>query len=214
MPAVLGYWKVRGLTAPIQYLLEHVGAKYEFKGYEFDKAEEWANDKKNLGLQFPNLPYYIDGDIKLTQSLAILKHLGRTHHLVGTSEQEVREQDELDGVIGDLILSWAFLVYITNDVENDKIKYRDERIAPILQQLDKHLEHRKYLLGDKLTYSDFVLFERLDGNNILLPGILDSYPNLKKFHQTVENLKGVKEYRQSPRFSKVLNGDAAKWNNK
>ena len=31
------------------------------------------------GLPLPNLPYYIDGDLKLTQSMAILRHLGRKH---------------------------------------------------------------------------------------------------------------------------------------
>ena len=36
-------------------------------------AGMWREEKYDLGLPFPNLPYFIDGDIKLTQSLAILK---------------------------------------------------------------------------------------------------------------------------------------------
>jgi len=35
------------------------------------------------GFDFPNLPWMIDGDVKLTQSLAILKHLARKHGLIG-----------------------------------------------------------------------------------------------------------------------------------
>lgn len=32
---VIGYWKIRGLLAPIQYLLEVAGLEYEIVYYEF-----------------------------------------------------------------------------------------------------------------------------------------------------------------------------------
>ena len=38
----------------------------------------WFGDKKtNMGLDFPNLPYLIDGDVKVTQSVAVYRHLGK-----------------------------------------------------------------------------------------------------------------------------------------
>lgn len=70
--ATLGYWNIRGLADPIRYLLHHVGADFEDKRYEvgpapkFDESS-WLNEKYKLGLDFPNLPYYIDGNLKLTQ---------------------------------------------------------------------------------------------------------------------------------------------------
>ena len=33
---VIGYWKLRGLFAPIQYLLEVAGLEYELELYEFE----------------------------------------------------------------------------------------------------------------------------------------------------------------------------------
>lgn len=33
---VIGYWKLRGLLAPIQYLLEVSGLEYELELYEFE----------------------------------------------------------------------------------------------------------------------------------------------------------------------------------
>lgn len=69
MAPVLGYWNVRGLTSPIRNLLRYKEAEFEEKLYGFSEEErkEWSADKAVLDLDFPNLPYYIDGDVKLTQ---------------------------------------------------------------------------------------------------------------------------------------------------
>ena len=61
----LGYWGFRGLVQPIRYLLAYSGLKFEEIVYK--KHEEWhINDKHNLGLDFPNLPYLLDGNLKIT----------------------------------------------------------------------------------------------------------------------------------------------------
>jgi glutathione S-transferase len=92
MAATLCYWDIRGLAQPIRLLLEYTGTQYEDKKLScgpppsFDKSC-WLDNKFSLGLDFPNLPYYIDGDVKLTQSNAILKHIGRKNNLVGTTIQ-------------------------------------------------------------------------------------------------------------------------------
>lgn len=72
--ASLGYYNLRGLAQPIRFLLAYLGLKYTDKQYI--TREEWfENDKKHLGLEFPNLPYYIDENIKLTESSAIAIYL-------------------------------------------------------------------------------------------------------------------------------------------
>ncbi|KAH8059232.1 glutathione transferase [Aureococcus anophagefferens] len=40
------------------------------------------------GLHFSNLPYYLDADVKLAQSNAILRYLGRKHGLYGAAGAE------------------------------------------------------------------------------------------------------------------------------
>lgn len=73
LPSV-GYWGIRGLGAPIKYLLHFAGQPFQDKQYirkppNYD-CPEWVEDKANgLKLDFPNLPYYIDGDVRLTQVL-------------------------------------------------------------------------------------------------------------------------------------------------
>jgi glutathione S-transferase len=70
----LGYYDLRGLAQPIRFLLAYLGVKYTDKHYS--TKEEWLEkDKQGLGLEFSNLPYYIDENIKLTESSAIPPNL-------------------------------------------------------------------------------------------------------------------------------------------
>lgn len=39
------------------------------------KEEEWYSKKETLGLDFPNLPYFMDGDFCMTESLAIHRYI-------------------------------------------------------------------------------------------------------------------------------------------
>jgi len=105
-PVVLGYYKFRGLGQHIRLLLEYTEADYTDKYYDHqhlvtvcptvEKAKEnncsdpscWMVEKLNLGLTFPNLPYYIDSDagVNITQSNAIMRYIGRKHSLCGNTE--------------------------------------------------------------------------------------------------------------------------------
>jgi glutathione S-transferase len=77
--AILGYWDIRGLAEPVRLLLEHAGVDYEDRRINMTKPS-WLEYKTSLGYDFPNLPYYEEpGGVKLTQSNAILRHLGRRY---------------------------------------------------------------------------------------------------------------------------------------
>ena len=61
----LGYWGVRGGGQVSRLLLGYTGL--EFEDVRYTEREKWfEDDKKNLGLDFPNLPYLIDGDFKFS----------------------------------------------------------------------------------------------------------------------------------------------------
>ena len=38
---------------------------------------EWEDEKDNVGLDFPSLPYFLDGPTRLTDNLAIHKYIAR-----------------------------------------------------------------------------------------------------------------------------------------
>lgn len=70
----LGYWGIRGIVQPIRFLLAYLGIQFTDKRYI--TGDEWfIRDKNNLGLDFPNIPYYIDNEIRLTESSAIPVYL-------------------------------------------------------------------------------------------------------------------------------------------
>lgn len=89
----VGYWDCRGLVQPIILILEYLKKPYKFETPSknligpppnFDKTK-WYSAKNSLlkGYAFPNLPHYHDPElgIKLTQSSAIMMHLGRSNGL-------------------------------------------------------------------------------------------------------------------------------------
>lgn len=100
-PLTLAYWGFRSWGAPSRMLLHFVDANFDDVAYDKPRELVWKEKKFNLGFDFPNLPYLIDGDFKLTQSLSILRYLGRKYGLAGSTPQEAAELDMFVDVLND-----------------------------------------------------------------------------------------------------------------
>merc|ERR1712123_337595 len=79
MPIEVGYWSIRGLVGFIRLIDVYTNEGIKWVNYEVAQYEQWVEEKaKNeAGFDFPNLPWMKDGDLKITQSLAILKYTAR-----------------------------------------------------------------------------------------------------------------------------------------
>ena len=86
--------------------LAYAGVDYQEVNYNFGAAEgsddHWGTQKSKLGLAFPNLPWYINDNVKLTQSNAILRQIGRKYNLFGKNVEEASEIDMLIDTAADI----------------------------------------------------------------------------------------------------------------
>ncbi|KAB8151304.1 glutathione S-transferase Mu, partial [Raoultella ornithinolytica] len=124
MPMTLGYWDIRGLAHAIRLLLEYTETSYEERRYTMGDApdydqSQWLNEKFKLGLDFPNLPYLIDGPNKITQSNAILRYIARKHNLCGETEEERIHVDILENQVMDTRWQLVMLCF-SPDFEKNK----------------------------------------------------------------------------------------------
>ncbi|KAI5243827.1 glutathione S-transferase Mu 1 [Manis pentadactyla] len=218
MAMTLGYWDIRGLAHSIRLLLEYTDSNYEEKKYtmgdapDYDRSQ-WLNEKFMLGLDFPNLPYLIDGAHKITQSNAILRYIARKHNLCGETEEEKIRMDILENQVMDTRLHQARVCY-SPDFEKLKLEYLKE-IPEKMKLYSQFLGKRPWFAGNKLTYVDFLAYDILEMHRIFEPRCLDAFPNLKDFIARIEGLKKISAYMKSSRFLHApVYSKLALWGNK
>merc|ERR1719427_1579530 len=113
--------------------------------------DSWFQEKKyNIGLDFPNLPYVIDGDVKLTQSLAVIRYLGRKYGLY-PSEADIDKADMFELVIQVLRESFAKVCYSSETYEERKKGFL-EKLPKQLEEIGSFIGEGPYVLGAKITY--------------------------------------------------------------
>uniref|UniRef100_A0A2I3M4Q3 Glutathione S-transferase n=1 Tax=Papio anubis TaxID=9555 RepID=A0A2I3M4Q3_PAPAN len=218
MPMTLGYWNIRGLAHSIRLLLEYTGSSYEEKKYtmgdapDYDRSQ-WLNEKFKLGLDFPNLPYLIDGTHKITQSNAILRYIARKHNLCGETEKEKIREDILENQLMDNRMQLARLCY-DPDFEKLKPEYL-EGLPEMLKLYSQFLGKQPWFLGDKITFVDFIAYDVLERNQVFEPSCLDAFPNLKDFISRFEASLKISAYMKSSRFlPRPVFTKMAVWGNK
>ncbi|KAL1772222.1 glutathione S-transferase Mu 1 isoform X3 [Sigmodon hispidus] len=152
MPMTLGYWDIRGLAHAIRMLLEYTDSSYEEKRYvmgdapDYDQSQ-WLSEKFKLGLDFPNLPYLIDGSHKITQSNAILRYLARKHNLCGETEEEKMRIDILENQVMDTCRQLVMVCY-SPDFEKRKPEYL-EGLPKRMKLYSEFLGKQPWFAGDK-----------------------------------------------------------------
>ncbi|NWW27809.1 GSTM2 transferase, partial [Falcunculus frontatus] len=205
---------------------------------DYDPSD-WTNEKEKLGLDFPNLPYLIDGPTKLTQSNAILRYIARKHNMCewgvsapggggpvvfgeggltpphpagGETEEEKQRVDVLENQLMDLRMNFARLCY-SPDFEKLKPAYL-EQLPKKLQELSRFLGSRPWFAGQKITFVDFLAYDVLDQQRMFVPECPELKGNLAQFLQRFEALDKISAYMRSGRFMKnPIFWRTAKWCN-
>ena len=204
---ILGQWASRGFNNSISCLLIHLGVDYEDKIYTcgpaptFDKSE-WLNEKENLGLLFPDLPYWIDGNIKVTESIVILRQICNKYRpeYLGRNLREIGHTDmfacELNSQFTKLLRIGYEPVEEHQGAKNDAQEF-----------LAKFMDYRgdkPFAIGQDPTYVDFLAYEYVSRALAFEPS-LNEMEEVLKYNAIFEELPGVAQ----------ANAQAAKrpWNN-
>ncbi|KAJ8301666.1 hypothetical protein KUTeg_020653 [Tegillarca granosa] len=162
--------------------------------------QAWTNVKNSLGLPIPNLPYYIDGDIKVTQSNAILRYIGRKHDLLGQTEAEKVNVDMMLDQAMDFRNGLVRLAY-SRDYEKLKESYFKD-LGKKLEIFETFLGSNDWFAGDKITICDFHIYELLDQHRIMDPTCLENFKKLQAFLDRFEELPKIKAYLNSDKCIK------------
>jgi len=204
MPVELYYWNIRGNAEPIRLMLEYLGEDYKDVRMEQtapDFFAKWLEKKSKLEMEHPNLPYIVDGDTKLSMTVAIMKYLARKHNkLLPADETAEIRADQGEGVFVDFRFVFALNTYNPNF--NDQTRKCFNEMLDKLQPLDKVLQTRKWFAGDQLTYIDFGIFEILDHFEMCFPGCFDDsrLMAIGKYKRAFEKIPAINKYRTSGRF--------------
>eukprot|EP01104_Vermistella_antarctica_P019749 TRINITY_DN7947_c0_g1_i1.p1 TRINITY_DN7947_c0_g1~~TRINITY_DN7947_c0_g1_i1.p1 ORF type:complete len:247 (+),score=63.72 TRINITY_DN7947_c0_g1_i1:25-741(+) len=200
---VLGYWSVRGLGAQLRYMLKYMEVDFDeelfpqtfddsAEGYDRWSRKEWMAVKFTKGMDFPNLPYFLDGDVKLTQASAIQRYICTKWkpELLGTTPAEVGRAAMLEGLISDLNGALDKISFFPDGTRERLMECTKERLEPI----HKFLGNKKFLVGENITFVDFILFEMLDKANdthIWDGKFFEELPGFKKYHANMEALPNM-----------------------
>eukprot|EP01080_Neovahlkampfia_damariscottae_P004927 gene4927-8524_t len=218
---VLGYWKIRGLASPIRFLLAILKINFKQELYEEKLVDgkwsktEWFDVKSNLGLDFPNLPYIIDGDIKMTHATAILRYIARKYGLVCKTEEEQIRVEMVEQEGRDFGGSFTRLCYNPNSNEDSKDSYFQKEAPVYLDKFERFLGERKYFAGDSMSHADIFLFDLLDQMMCVHPKLLENHKNLQRFYNQFNEMEQVQAFRKDSNYiAAPLNNPHAKVNNK
>nr|CDS31527.1 glutathione S transferase [Hymenolepis microstoma] len=215
MAPILAYWNIRGLAEMSRLMMHYHGDTFEDRQYvcgpapDFDRSD-WTSKKFTLGLAFPNLPYYIDGEFKITQAQAILEFLADKHDMIPFCKKRKAQLRMLNNQVTDFRNSFVSLCY--NPDYEKLVDGFKEKLADHLKAFELYLTDKKWLDGKHINFPDFNLCELLNQLVLWDSKCLDAYPHLKAYLNRFENLPNIKEYMESTEFRKrPCNNKQARW---
>jgi glutathione S-transferase len=156
----LGYWNLRGRGQVLRLLLAYTGQDWEEVTYK--DASQWfgIGDKTKLGFDFPNLPYLINGDFKLTESIAIARYIIRKSNKPELLGKNVEDEAKIEMILSllDDIFSPTFSMFFSPNHQADKVRLFDNKLKVKIQELVHFIGNKDTCIG-YLTLADFRLAE-------------------------------------------------------
>jgi glutathione S-transferase len=239
----LGYWALKGLAEPIRLFLRYNEVQFAEDVYTQGdppelSREEWYSSKREnaMGLDFPTLPYLIHGDVKLTETHAILFYC---HQLATDSKTPMGAEEimllnllrDMRSVVTGFCYGGSQLHYTgpaSATTFLDGIFSTEEhtsgRGSATLLKMSNYLGTRDWLSKAENAgpgCADFMLYEHLkclvrmalvENTGHTLVSDVGRYKNLALFVERVEQLETLKDYINSEEVQqRPWNNKSAKW---
>ena len=215
----LGYWWARGAAQQIRYMFKYLNVPFEDKKYAFGPApefskDEWFSVKFEKGLDFPNLPYLIDGANRMTETMAIMKYIAKKYDpsLLGESAGEFAYLEMLAAQVGQLKTKATMPCYTSEDGDKNAVL---EGCRELQERIVAQLGDRQWFLGDRISWLDFVYAELVDFFDFLSDGKwYEEFPTTKAYWDRFVSIERIGDYWASEECMKSpFNGAPAKINN-
>jgi glutathione S-transferase len=213
-PPHLHYWAIRGLGAYVRYTFEAAGAPYTETRYTEPTA--WFQDTKpHLPLLLPNLPCLVFKDSGVSETDSIVRLVARKH------KPELLGKNEMDYALTENIFS--FLVkwnaelrtncYKDDITDEQRKKLITDKTAQ-LTALNKHLNGKKFFMGDYETIADIWFYETWIVAKLIHEDSCKDFTEFENHAKHFEELEWFKNYKNSDKWiEKPINGPQAKINN-
>ncbi|KAH9370791.1 hypothetical protein HPB48_006324 [Haemaphysalis longicornis] len=109
-------------------------------------------------------------------------------------------------------LAWGLVVLTFNpNFDQERRKY-EEQMEEKLRPWSEELEGKQWVLGARMSYADFILYEALDWNHEFKPDVFQKFPNLTGFMKRFEELPNIHKYFTSGKYNKwPITAPNAKW---
>mmetsp|Transcript_35272 Transcript_35272/g.56752 ORF Transcript_35272/g.56752 Transcript_35272/m.56752 type:complete len:259 (+) Transcript_35272:59-835(+) len=201
----LGYWKIRGLAAPLRMMFYYKGQKFNLKAYGEDAKDKWfGEDKPKLCEKnaMMNLPYLIDGETVVTQSNSCLLYLGKKLK-IDVEECFIHNHQALDQIT-ELRNDLMKVVYggTKEELPADMAKHMQGPAAGHLGKLEGFCKG-PFLCGGQVQSADFHMFEMLDQHTVMCSELKSDF-DFKKYPKLLALHKAMKEH---PALSKYFAAD-------
>ena len=206
----LHYWKLRGLFESIKTLCEYLNVSYTAV-YKTDRDKYFSEEIDALrqkGFDCPNLPYLKDGDLYLSQSFNLHCYVVKK---ANRPDMTFNEEDQFiffmrNSVISDIKGQITTPCYTASDKEALKNTLQsDPRLARRMDSLYAFLSKNKFVMGDKLTFLDFILGELLEMMMIIekeleIDLFKDKREVLENYVKEFLSIEAIVKYRKTDRF--------------
>lgn len=212
----VGYWNIRGLAAPLRMMFHY--AQTPFNDVQYSEQNPWfGNAKKRISALNPmaNLPYVIDGDTCICQSIAVYVYVAEKLGLY----KGIRDL-ELLAEIHDLRNAHIAIVYPFVKAVRDRKEYEAAAIDLCTQTVPKAYSKlegilakngdTKYALGDTPCAADFHIWEMLDQHEMLAKNHdqtspLARFPKLSVYYDAFRAEPTLAAYFTSPDYALPIN---------